>query len=148
MRQSCQGAGEGQSVGRDGGASDGGLDWTQLGTRRSAWRVSSRKPRCAFDHDSKEAELADLTERSADPTLWDDPAAAQTIMRRAEELRSEIESWRSIGERASGLAEMAEMAAADPAESASLLPDLERDLASLQADWNRMEQQLLLGEPF
>ena len=69
-------------------------------------------------------------------------------MRRAEELRSEIESWRSIGERASGLAEMAEMAAADPAESASLLPDLERDLASLQADWNRMEQQLLLGEPF
>ena len=69
-------------------------------------------------------------------------------MRRAEELRAEIESWRSMGERARGLAEMAEMAAADPEEGASLGPDLERDLAALQADWGRMEQQLLLSEPF
>jgi len=148
MRQPRQGAGEGQPAGRDGGASDGGLDWTQLGTRRSAWRAWSPKPRCVFDHHSKESELADLTERSADPSLWNDPVAAQTIMRRAEELRSEIEAWRSMGERASGLAEMAEMAAADPDEAASLQPDLERDLATLQADWNRMEQLLLLAEPF
>jgi peptide chain release factor 2 len=69
-------------------------------------------------------------------------------MRRAEELRSEIETWRSLGDRASGLAEMAEMAAADPVEASSLQPDLERDLASLQADWGRMEHQLLLSEPF
>src|ERR687894_305344 len=46
------------------------------------------------------------------------------------------------------LAEMAGMAAADAEEGASLLPDLERDLAGLQADWGRMEQQLLLSEPF
>jgi peptide chain release factor 2 len=69
-------------------------------------------------------------------------------MRRAEELRSEIELWRSLGDRATGLAEMAEMAAADPIEAASLQPDLERDLASLQADWGRLEHQLLLSEPF
>ncbi|MCV0402136.1 MAG: peptide chain release factor 2 [Chloroflexi bacterium] len=101
-----------------------------------------------LDHASKEAELAELTEQSADPNLWNDPAAAQTIMRRAEELRSEIETWQSLGERAAGLAEIAEMAAADPDEAETLRPDLERDLAALQADWNRMEQQLLLGEPF
>jgi peptide chain release factor 2 len=69
-------------------------------------------------------------------------------MRRAEELRAGISSWRELEQRAVGLAEMAEMAAADPEEAASLQPDLERDLASLQADWNRMEQQLLLSEPF
>jgi peptide chain release factor 2 len=69
-------------------------------------------------------------------------------MRRAEELRSGIASWRDLEQRASGLAEMAEMAAADPDGAASLLPDLERDLAALQADWKRMEQQLLLSEPF
>jgi peptide chain release factor 2 len=69
-------------------------------------------------------------------------------MRRAEELRSELETWRSLGERASGLAEMAEMAAADPEEGDALRPDLERDLAALQSDWARMEQQLLLSEPF
>jgi peptide chain release factor 2 len=43
---------------------------------------------------------------------------------------------------------MADLAAADPEEGAALLPDLERDLASLQADWGRMEQQLLLSEPY
>ena len=68
-------------------------------------------------------------------------------MRRAEELRSEIESWRGLGERAAGLAEMAEMAAADPEDGAALLPDLERDLTDLRGQWGRMEQQLLLSEP-
>jgi peptide chain release factor 2 len=70
-------------------------------------------------------------------------------MRRAEELRSGISTWRELEQRATGLAEMAEMAVeADPAEAESLRPDLERDLASLQADWARMEHQLLLAEPF
>ena len=69
-------------------------------------------------------------------------------MRRAEELRSEIDEWRRLADRASGLAEIASMAADDPAEAATLQPDLERDLAELQADWGRMEQQLLLSEPF
>ncbi len=96
----------------------------------------------------KEAELAELTERSADPNLWDDPAGAQSTMRRAEELRSEIETWRGLGDRARGLAEMAEMAAAEADEGETLAPDLERDLAAIQADWARMEQQLLLAEPF
>jgi peptide chain release factor 2 len=69
-------------------------------------------------------------------------------MRRAEELRSEIETWRSLADRATGLAEIAEMAASGPDAAASLAPDLERDLASLQADWRRMEQLLMLSEPF
>jgi peptide chain release factor 2 len=148
LRESGQDPDEAEPDGRDGGAPDGGGRWTQLGTRRSDWRASSTRRRCAFDLPAKEAELAELTERSADPNLWNDPEQAQTTMRRAEELRSEMETWRTLGERATGLAEMAEMAAADPVEAASLQPDLERDLASLQADWNRMQQQLLLSEPF
>ncbi|HSI99047.1 MAG TPA: peptide chain release factor 2 [Patescibacteria group bacterium] len=114
--------------------------------RRLAQLVDDTSVR--LDLPAKEAELAELTDRSADPNLWDDPAAAQSIMRRAEDLRSEIETWRSLHERATGLAEMAEMAAADPEEGASLGPDLERDLAELQADWARMDQQLLLSEEF
>ena len=70
-------------------------------------------------------------------------------MRRAEELRSEIAAWRDLESRATGLAEMAELAAAgDPAEASAIQPDLERELAALNADWSRMEQQLLLSEPF
>jgi len=69
-------------------------------------------------------------------------------MRRAEDLRSEIDAWRGMRDRAAGLAEMAEMAAADPDEGETLRPDLERDLAELQADWSRMDQLLLLSDPF
>ena len=96
---------------------------------------------------AKQTELDDLDRRSGDPSLWEDPGAAQSLLRRADELREEIGAWRGLEERARGLAEIAELAADDPLESASLTPDLERDLAALQADWTRMEGQLLLSEP-
>ena len=96
---------------------------------------------------AKQNELDDLDRRSADPSLWEDPSAAQSLLRRADELREEIGAWRGLEERARGLAEIAELAADDPAGSASLTPDLERDLTALQNDWTRMEGQLLLSEP-
>jgi len=96
---------------------------------------------------AKQDELDDLDRRSADPSLWEDPSAAQTLLRRADELREEIGAWRGLEERARGLAEIAELAEDDPAGSASLIPDLERDLRALQQDWTRMEGQLLLSEP-
>ncbi|MCC6618149.1 MAG: peptide chain release factor 2 [Chloroflexi bacterium] len=95
-----------------------------------------------------EAELSRLTERASDADLWNDPAEAQSIMRRADELRSGISAWRDLEQRANGLADMAELAAADPDGGEAIRADLERDLAALQADWARMEQQLLLSEPF
>ena len=73
---------------------------------------------------------------------------AQALLRRADELREEIAAWHGLGERARGLAEIAELAASDPEEAATLQPDLERDLASLQADWTRMEGLLLLSDPY
>ena len=70
-------------------------------------------------------------------------------MRRAEELRSGIGAWRELEARADALAEMAELAAAEDAQGEEAMrADLERELAGLQADWARMEQQLLLSEPF
>jgi peptide chain release factor 2 len=96
---------------------------------------------------AKQSELDDLDRRSADPNLWEDPSAAQALLRRADELREEIGSWRSLEGRARGLAEIAELAEDDPAGAVSLTPDLERDLAALQQDWTRMEGQLLLSEP-
>jgi peptide chain release factor 2 len=69
-------------------------------------------------------------------------------MRRAEELRSELETWRLMRGRADGLTEMSDMAAAEAEADAALEADLARELASLQKDWGHMEQQLLLSEPY
>jgi peptide chain release factor 2 len=70
------------------------------------------------------------------------------VLRRADELREEIGAWQELGSRATALAEMAELAAAEPDGGATLAADLQRDLASLSADWNRMEGRLLLSEPY
>jgi len=69
------------------------------------------------------------------------------MLRRAEELRDELALWGALEKRARALAEMADLAAGD-ADAEALRPDLERDLAGLQADWSRMEGQLLLSEPY
>jgi len=97
---------------------------------------------------AKEIELAELTTRSSDPGLWDDPAAAQALLRRADELREEISTWRELEERARALADFAELAAAEPDGGVGLATDLERDLASLSADWTRMEGRLMMSEPY
>ncbi|TMB56750.1 MAG: peptide chain release factor 2 [Chloroflexi bacterium] len=97
---------------------------------------------------AKETELADLNTRSGDPGLWDDPAAAQALLRRADELREEIATWRDLEARARALAEYAELAAAEPDGGATLAADLESDLAGLSADWTRMEGRLMLSEPY
>jgi peptide chain release factor 2 len=129
-------------------AAHGPGPWTQLRTRRSGWRASWPIRRCAFDLAAKESQLAELTTASGAPDLWDDPAAAQATLRHAEELRDEITAWRELEARAAGLAEMAELAAEEPDGGAEMQPDLARDLAALQADWARMESQLLLSDPY
>jgi peptide chain release factor 2 len=99
---------------------------------------------------AKQAELAELEAKSADPTLWNDQAEAQRILRRADELRSEIGSWRDLRARAEALAEIAELAEADAGASDgdALHADLQRDLDALTRDWNRMEGLLLMSDPY
>ena len=97
---------------------------------------------------AKQTELSELDAKSADPDLWNDQAAAQALLRRADELRSEIGAWTDLKARADALAEIAELAESDAVEGDGLQADLERDLATLTADWNRMEGVLLMSEPY
>ena len=94
---------------------------------------------------ARQTELEELTARSSDPNLWDDPAEAQKVLRRADELREEIGFWDDLRQRAAGLAEMAELAAADAETDGALRADLEADLKALQSSWTEAEQRLLLG---
>ena len=67
------------------------------------------------------------------------------MLRRADELREEIGFWTDLHQRATGLAEMAELAAADPIPDSALQADLEADLKALQASWEAAQQRLLLS---
>ena len=98
--------------------------------------------------EARQAELDELTAKSAEPNLWDDPARAQGILRRADELRDEIAFWTDLRQRATALAELAELAAADPETDGALRDDLDSDLRHLQTDWASAEQRLLLAGPY
>ena len=97
---------------------------------------------------AKQTELAELEAKSADPDLWNDQAEAQKVLRRADELRSEIGSWTDLRARADALAEIAELAETDATDGDGLQADLQRDLDALTRDWNRMEGVLLMSDPY
>ena len=97
---------------------------------------------------AKQDELARLEAKSADPDLWNDQAAAQTLLRRADELREEVGAWTDLKARPDALAEIAELAETDAEEGDGLQADLQRDLDALNADWKRMEGVLLMSDPY
>ncbi|MBX3049411.1 MAG: peptide chain release factor 2 [Anaerolineales bacterium] len=51
--------------------------------------------------------MAELEKQTAAPDLWDDPQAAQQLMKRAAALRDDIETWRKLENRISDALELA-----------------------------------------
>jgi peptide chain release factor 2 len=97
---------------------------------------------------TRQAELEALTTQSSDPNLWDDPARAQTILRRADELRDEIAFWTDLERQATDLADLTELAEAEPDGGETMRADLQASLSALQASWAKAEHRLLLGGPY
>jgi peptide chain release factor 2 len=64
---------------------------------------------CTFDLNKKEEELRELTKKSEDPNLWDDRVNAQNILKSINDLREEIDSWKSLNKKINDAKELAEM---------------------------------------
>ncbi|MAT44617.1 MAG: peptide chain release factor 2 [Anaerolineaceae bacterium] len=64
---------------------------------------------CTFDLNKKEEELRELTKKSEDPNLWDDRVNAQNILKSINDLREEIDSWKSLSKKIDDAKELAEM---------------------------------------
>jgi len=62
--------------------------------------IPSRRPSsfCGgiFDWDTAEMRLADLNKRAEDPKLWNDPRAAQKVMRQRQQLERSINAYRQL----------------------------------------------------
>ena len=69
----------------------------------------STRPRGVFDLATKQERLSALDEQTSSPDFWDDQRAAQQALRTAEGLRDEIDTWRSLIQRADDLLELAEL---------------------------------------
>ena len=95
--------------------------------------------RCIFDLAIKEQTLASLQSKAEAPDLWDDPAQAQKLMKQLSQLRDEVESWRTLYQRATDGHELAQM------DDESLRPELEKEAGLLEDEIAKREIQVLLG---
>ena len=80
---------------------------------------ASRSPCCGgiFDWDTAESRLSELNNRAEDPTVWNDPAKAQKLMRERTALEKSVASYRALErdlDDATTLIELGEMEGDEP----------------------------------
>ncbi|MDP9805762.1 peptide chain release factor 2 [Trueperella bonasi] len=95
------------------------------------------------------ATIAELTEKSAAPDLWDDPDAAQAVTSRLSHAQSELERIEKMGARVEDVETLYEMAKeeseADPDMGKELLGEVEREIEKIKADLADLEIKTLLS---
>ena len=96
-----------------------------------------------LDWDVANARLAELNEKAEDPTLWDDPEAAQKLMRERTRLESQIRALTEIEQELSDNLELAEMAEAE-GDGASL-DEVEASIKDLRLRAGQAELEALLS---
>jgi peptide chain release factor 2 len=96
---------------------------------------------CVFDFHDKEKQLEELTEKSKDPDLWEDPANAQQVMKQIASTREEVENLQAIKQRTKDAIELASL------EDESLHGELEREAKVLETVLNKLDfDSMLSGE--
>ena len=80
-----------------------------------------------------EREIEELERRSGEAGFWDDPRAAQGVMRRLGELRAQAADWRRLRNATDDLIDLAELAADDPELEAELSGEATRLAAEVDA---------------
>src|ERR1700742_784937 len=96
--------------------------------------TSSSRSDCSggdFDWEPSLRRLDELNARVEDPTLWDDPEAAQAVMRERTRLATQVEAVRRVERERADALEFAEMAQAEDDEAS--LDDAQAQLEALKA---------------
>ncbi len=94
---------------------------------------------CVFDFAEKEKLLEQLSKKSEDPDLWQDPEHAQKVMKRLSGLRDEVESFQSLQGRIRDSLELAQL------EDEGLQGELERELEAIEKEVNQREFSAMLS---
>jgi peptide chain release factor 2 len=104
---------------------------------------ASIRLRGVFDLSGKADELAALDERASQPQFWNDSREAKRVLRAADGLRDELETWNGLIARADDLAELSELAS-DGAD-AELDEGVESEYASIERDYQKLRTSLLFS---
>jgi peptide chain release factor 2 len=88
--------------------------------------------------------LGELDDAISQPDFWHDQARARKVSQQAEALRKELQQWDTLKQGVTELLAFAEEAGTEP----SLQADMEKQLADLQAQYQGLEFQVLLAQPY
>ncbi len=93
--------------------------------------------------------IADLTQKSTAPDLWDDPDEAQLVTSRLSHAQSELERIEKMGARVEDVETLYEMAqeeaGVDPEMGKELLAEVEREIGKIRLDLSDLEIKTLLS---
>ncbi len=89
-----------------------------------------------------ESELAELREQMNDPNFWGDVEQANKVGKRAKQLESKQERYQNLRQRAEDIETLIEMGQEE--EDASVVEEIETEIASLEKDSAKMRLELLL----
>ncbi len=99
--------------------------------------------RARIGWDDAELRLEELNARSEDPTLWNDPAAAQKLMRERQRLASSVDGYKAL---AQGLADNVELIEMGEAENdAEIVSEAETALRAVKETAGEREIEALLS---
>lgn len=90
----------------------------------------------------REANLAELQQKSEDPNLWNDAENARKLMKNLADVREEVEGWHRLTDRIRDLAELAQL------EDESLRAELSQEAEAIEQELQRRELDTLLSGPF
>lgn len=95
------------------------------------------------------ASIAQLTEESSAPDLWDDPEKAQAVTSKLSHAQSELDKITKMDERIGDLSALLEMAQeeaeSDPDMAQELYSDLDGELAACSKDLSELQIRTLLA---
>ncbi|HEY8869482.1 MAG TPA: peptide chain release factor 2 [Candidatus Limnocylindrales bacterium] len=104
------------------------------------------RPRGAFDLPGKTARIEQIDALTTEPGFWDDQRSAQSVLREADGLRSEIATWQDLLDRGAQVETLAELVeeSADP----ELVAELDREAEALSRDFRRERTALLFSAEY
>jgi peptide chain release factor 2 len=94
---------------------------------------------CAFDYANKVSTLQELQTQSEESGFWDDPTAAQRLMKQLANLREDVDDWQKITQRIHDTLELAEM------DDESLRADLESETVAIETETAQREKTAMLS---
>jgi len=98
------------------------------------------------DLEGIERAIAELSERAADPQLWDDPQVAQQVTSALSHKQAELNRLTSLGSRIDDVEVMVELAEAeDPQSAQELLSEARTECVSIRRKLEELEVLVLLS---